>query len=196
LTDSYGGSLVALSRKRKHELARLKGQASDLWDDQKDVLDRANRVVREASRHARLYARDEVAPRARDAFEDRVRPAVASGLSSARDAASAGRERVTHDVLPAASTALGSALALLEIAKDPHVRDALKRVTSNASDVGARVGVARRKSSGPGRYILVGVGIVALAGIAYAAWQTLRADDDLWIDDEDVTEPAGDSLPS
>jgi hypothetical protein len=187
---------VALSRKRKHELARLKGQASDLWDDQKDVLDRANRVVREASRHARLYARDEVAPRARDAFEDRVRPAVASGLSSARDAASAGRERVTHDVLPAASTALGSALALLEIAKDPHVRDALKRVTSNASDVGARVGVARRKSSGPGRYILVGVGIVALAGIAYAAWQTLRADDDLWIDDEDVTEPAGDSLPS
>jgi hypothetical protein len=196
LTDSYGGSLVALSRKRKHELARLKGQASDLWDDQKDVLDRANRVVREASRHARLYARDEVAPRARDAFDDRVRPAVASGLSSAREAASAGRERVTHDVLPAASTAFGSALALLEIAKDPHVRDALKRVTSNASEVGARVGVAKRKSAGPGRYILVGVGIVALAGIAYAAWQTLRADDDLWIDDEDVTEPAGDSLPS
>jgi hypothetical protein len=196
LTDSYGGSLVALSRKRKHELARLKGQASDLWDDQKDVLDRANRVVRDASRHARLYARDEVAPRARDAFDDRVRPAVASGLSSARDAASAGRERMTHDVLPAASTALGSALALLEIAKDPHVRDALKRVTSNASEVGARVGVAKRKSPGPGRYILVGVGIVALAGIAYAAWQTLRADDDLWIDDEDVTEPASDSLPS
>ena len=187
---------MALSRKRKHELARLKGQASDLWDDQKDVLDRANRVVREASRHARLYARDEVAPRARDVFDDRVRPAVESGLSSARGAASAGRDRVTHDVLPAASTAFGSALALLEIARDPHVREALKRVASNASEVGARVGIAKPKSAGPGRYILVGVGIVALAGIAYAAWQTLRADDDLWIDDEDVTEPAGDSLPS
>jgi hypothetical protein len=24
---------------------------------------------------------------------------------------------------------------------------------------------------------------VAFAGIAYAAWQTLRADDDLWIED-------------
>jgi hypothetical protein len=76
------------------------------------------------------------------------------------------------------------------------VRDALKRVSSNASDVGARVGISKSKTAGPGRYILVGVGIVALAGIAYAAWQTLRADDDLWIDDEDVTEPAGDSLPS
>ena len=41
------------------------------------------------------------------------------------------------------------------------------------------------KSAGPGRYILIGLGVVAVAGIAYAAWQTLRADDDLWIEDLD-----------
>ncbi len=40
------------------------------------------------------------------------------------------------------------------------------------------------KSSGPGKYILIGLGVVAVAAIAYAAYQTLRADDDLWIDDE------------
>jgi hypothetical protein len=26
--------------------------------------------------------------------------------------------------------------------------------------------------------------VVALAGVAYAAWQTLRSDDDLWVGDE------------
>jgi hypothetical protein len=194
---------VALTRKRKREIARLKGQASDLWDDQKDVLDRANRVVREASRHAAVYARDEVAPRAREAFDEKVRPAVATGLSAARDAASAGRERV----IPAASSAFGSALALLEVAKDPEVRETFKRVTDSGAKVatkgvkaatkaGTKVGIVKPKSSGPGRYILIALGIVAVVGVAYAAWQTLRADDDLWIDDEDVTEPAGDILPS
>jgi hypothetical protein len=187
---------MALSRKRKRELAQLKSQATDLWDDQKDVLDRANRVVREASHHARQYARDEVAPRAREAFEDRVKPAVASGVTVAARAASAGRERVAHDVLPAASNVFGSALALLEVAKDPHVREALKRVSNTASGVGSKVGITKPKSAGPGRYILIGIGIVAVAGIAYAAWQTLRADDDLWIDDEDVTETADEIQPS
>ena len=27
-------------------------------------------------------------------------------------------------------------------------------------------------------------GVVAVAGVAYAAWQTLRADDELWVSDE------------
>ena len=40
-----------------------------------------------------------------------------------------------------------------------------------------------KKSAGPGRYILIGLGVVATLGVAYAAWQTLRADDDLWIED-------------
>jgi hypothetical protein len=222
---------VALTRKRKREIAKLKGRASDLWDDQKDVLDRANKVVREASRHAGYYAKSEVAPRVQEAFEDKIAPAlatgVATGATAVRSAASAGRSAAS-DVLPAASSALGSALALLDVAKDQNVRDALKqlsesgnKVAGKASDVAgkaskvaskasksasqasksatkaaAKAGLVKQKSSGPGRYILIGIGIVAAIGVAYAAWQTLRADDDLWIDDEDVTEPAGDSLPS
>ena len=52
------------------------------------------------------------------------------------------------------------------------------------TDIGTNVGIIKPKPAGPGRYILIGVGVVAFAAVAYAAWQTLRADDDLWIDDE------------
>ena len=169
---------MAHSRKRQHELDRLKGQAGDLWEDQKDVLERANRVLRAASRHAR----DEVSGRGRDAFDSRVRPAVASGIAT-------GRERLVDDVFPAVSSAIGSALAILEAAKNPDVRAALGRATSAGRAAASRTGLVKAKSTpGPGRYILIGVGLVAAAGIAYAAWQTLRADDDLWIDDEELTE--------
>jgi hypothetical protein len=174
---------MALTRKRQRELNRLKGHADDLWDDQKEVLERANRVIRAASRHAR----DEVSSRGRDVYDSRVRPTVASGFA-------AGRERLVDDVFPVVSSALGSALAILEAARNPDVRAALGRATSAGRSVAARAGVVRSKPTpGPARYILIGVGVVAAAGIAYAAWQTLRADDDLWIDDEESTE-AGDNV--
>ena len=184
---------MAPSRKQQREIDRLKGDAEDLWEDQKEVLERANRVIRAASRHAR----NEAVNHGRDAYEQRVRPAVASGLAAGRGAASAGRERLTDDVLPAVSSALGSALAILEAARNPEVRAALGRATSLGRSAVARTGLTKPKSSpGVGRYILLGVGTVAAAGIAYAAWQTLRADDDLWIDDEELTEQTGDVQPS
>ena len=66
--------------------------------------------------------------------------------------------------------------------RDPRVRDVVRKV----SRAGERAGIVTPpKSSGPGRYILIGLGVVAFAGIAYAAWQTLRADDDLWIESLD-----------
>ena len=56
---------------------------------------------------------------------------------------------------------------------------------------GTKVGIIEPpKKSGPGKYILIGFGVVTVAAIAYAAWQTLRADDDLWIDDEPEAPPA------
>ena len=71
--------------------------------------------------------------------------------------------------------------SVLEAAKDPRVRDVVRKV----SRAGEKAGVVTmpKKSSGPGRYILIGLGVVAVAGVAYAAWQTLRADDELWIED-------------
>ena len=171
---------MGLSRKRQRELKRLKRSAEELWDEQRDAIEHASKVLRDARRQASNYAREEVGPRVRDAYEDNVRPAFETGFRAARRGASAARERFSDDVLPAISGAVGSALALLEAAKDPRVREVAKRV----SRAGQRAGIVE-KSPGPGRYILIGLGVVAFAGIAYAAWQTLRADDDLWIEDAD-----------
>ncbi len=171
---------MGLSRRRQRELARLKRGASELWDDQKDVLEHATKVVREARRQLANVSREEVAPRVRDVFETRVRPGVESGIEAGRQFADAAGRKVTRDVLPAVSSALGTALAALEVAKNPQVRRALGRMTGAASKA-----VAPAKAApGPGRYILVGIGLVVAAGVAYAAWQTLRADDELWVSDE------------
>ncbi|HEX7834161.1 MAG TPA: hypothetical protein VF479_01695 [Pseudolysinimonas sp.] len=173
---------MALSRKRQRELKRLKRSAEELWDQQREAIDHASAVLRDARRQASNYAREEVGPRMRDAYEDNLRPAFESGVRATRRAASSARERFSDDVLPAISGAVGSALAMLEAAKDPRVRDVVRRV----SRAGERAGVVTPpKSTGPGRYILIGLGLVAFAGIAYAAWQTLRADDDLWIESLD-----------
>jgi cytochrome c-type biogenesis protein CcmH/NrfG len=119
----------------------------------------------------------------KDAYEDRVRPAMRSSVASARSAAHNTRERVVDEVLPSVTSALGSALAALEIAKTQRVQGALKRVKK----AGARADILESKKTGPGRYILAGVALVAVIGVAYAAWQTLREDDGAWIDDEAST---------
>lgn len=164
---------MALSRRREKELKKLKRESAELWDEQREVIDRASRVVREASRQLANVSREEVAPRVKDAFE--------TSVAATRHAADSARTRVTRDVLPAVSGALGSALAVLEAAKDPRVR----AVVSKVRDAGVRANIvpAKQTSGGPGRYILIGIGIVAAAGIAYAAWQTLRADDEVWVSD-------------
>jgi hypothetical protein len=183
---------MALSRKRRKELTRLKNQASDLWDDQKELLDHASKVVRDASRQAAKYAREEVTPRVRDTFDDTVKPAVSSGFATAKSAAGATRDKLVGDVLPAVTSALGTALAAIEVAKNQQVRDAIVRASKLGTDIGTKVGIVKPKPAGPGKYILIGLGVVAVAAVAYAAWQTLRADDELWIDDEAAETPLAD----
>jgi len=181
---------VALTRKQKKEFKQLKSQTEDLWDDQKELFDHASRVVREASRQASRYARQEVTPKVRDAYEDKVAPVV----NTARAAASNTRDKLVDDVLPSVTSALGTALAAIEVAKNKQVRDAISRAARFGHDVGHRVGIVQAPpppKAGPGRYILIGIGVVAAIAVGYAAYQTLRADDDLWIDDEpEAVDPA------
>jgi hypothetical protein len=175
---------MAPSRKTERELARLRDLAANDWQDQREVLERAAKILRDAGRQA-----------SRDSHEDfgsRVRPV----LSATRRAAVSTREHFSDDVVPALSSAFGSALAIIESAKDPKVRAALRRAGAVGGVASGAELVTQRQSNGIGRYILIGVGLVAIAGVAYAAWQTLRADDDLWIDDEDSTEQSGEIQPS
>ncbi len=195
---------MGLTRKRQRELDRLKGRAEELWDDQKEVLEHATQVVRDARRQAVNFAREEVPPRVRETLEEKVKPVVTSGVSATRHVASGAKEKILDEVFPAVSSALGSALAVLEVAKDPRVREVVKKVSAASSEasaraaklgtklgtkVGTKVGLVKPKPTpGAGRYILIGVAVVALATLAYAAYQTLRADDELWVEDEELPE--------
>jgi hypothetical protein len=206
--------VVALSRKRKKELAHLRKNADTLLKEQREILEQAGAVVRDASRQAGNYAREQVAPRVRDTYDTRVHPAVDKSIEITRSAAHSARERMTDDVLPSVGAAIGSALAAIDVTRKPEVRHAVAAaakgvektkkavakgaVGKKATELAVATGL-KKKSSGPGKYILIGLGIVAVAGIAYAAWQTLRADDDLWIDDEvdqaDVETPTEPATP-
>jgi hypothetical protein len=47
----------------------------------------------------------------------------------------------------------------------------------------------QKKKSSAGGVIAIVLGVVAAAGVLYAAWQTLRADDELWVADDPLAAP-------
>lgn len=163
---------MSLSRKRQKELKRLRSSAEDLWGDQQQVLDRANAVAREASRQLSALTHEEVVPRVRTGYDSYVRP----GLSQARELASSAGDSVER----ALGSALGSVLSIGDIANDTRVRRAVQRVSPTAAAV-----VAKKSGPGFGGYLAIGAGIALAAGIAYAVWQTFRADDELWVADDE-----------
>ena len=177
---------MGLSSKRQKEVTRAKRSAQDVLDEQRAALDRATELLRDARRRAGLYAREDFAPRVRDAYDDRVRPTLATGIAAGREVGSIARDGFVSDVMPAVSNAVGSALAVIDAAPDPRGRDAVR-----AADRARRSIVPDKRGAGPARYILLGFAVVVAASVAYAAWQTLRADEDLWI--EDLAEDLGEA---
>jgi len=180
---------MELSRKRRRELKKLRGAAENVWNEQREVLDHASKVLRDAGRQASVVARKDVAPRVRDSYERRVQPGIDASVGAVRHATHATKSTVTDDILPAISGALGSAAAAVEVARDKHLREAIRTAsrTSNeiATKAGQRLGLIEvKRSPGPGTFVLIGLGVVAAAAIAYAAWQTFRPDDDLWVEDD------------
>ena len=168
---------MSLSRKRRKELTRLRKSADELWGRQQEVLERANVIAREARRQAGVLTREEVVPRVREGYEHYLRP----GVHATQDLADGVRRRIVDDVLPGIGNAIGTALSVGDMAKDARVRAALKRLHLE------KLAVVEKKGAGVGTYLAIGVAVAAAAGVAYAVWQTFRADDELWIAD-DVSE--------
>ena len=164
---------MALSRKRKRELKKLRKAAEVLLQEQRVVLDHAGTVMNAASRQARLLSDEHLAPRVRDA------------LSQARATAATVRKTV--------APALGSALAQAINALESSNSTALHRAADGAIGVSRRLGYdprpAKKSGIGAGGVIAIGFGVVAAAGVAYALWQTFRADDELWVATEEGTVP-------
>lgn len=170
---------MSLSRQRQNELDDLKRTAEDLWEQQQEVIDRASRIAREAGRQVGAVAREEVAPR--------VRSAVDAGGNAVRGVADGARTKFTHDVVPAVTGAAATALAAIDVIRDKQLRAAIASAGRFGSDLGVKVGIIEPpKKSSPLPWILLGVGVVAAAAVGYAVWQTLRADDDLWVEDEAI----------
>ena len=46
-----------------------------------------------------------------------------------------------------------------------------------------------KKGVSAGGVIAILLGVAAAAGVIYAAWQTLRADDELWVADDPLRAP-------
>ena len=188
---------MGLSRKRERELKKLRHSATELWEDQREVLEHASTVVREAGKQVGYLGREQVVPRVRGTIDHRIKPTVASGVAATRQVAWSARDKIAEDVFPSVASAIASALAVIEVAKDAKVKEATRQLAiagDRASKAGRKVAhkvgkVKPQPRRGPGRYILLGLGVVAAVSVAYAAWQTLREDDDLWISDEQETTP-------
>lgn len=165
---------MSLSRKRKKELKRLRKHAEELWGTQQDVLDHAGTVAREAKRQLEHLTREEVAPRVRHGYDTYLRPRIEGA-----------RKTVEHTLVPAVGNAIGTVMAVGDVARDARVRQAMARINPKK--------MAEKKKAGFGTYLAVGIGVLAAAGVAYAVWQTFRADDELWVADE---EPEVDTSPA
>ncbi|WP_394553742.1 hypothetical protein ACDF64_04890 [Agromyces sp. MMS24-JH15] len=171
---------MSLSRKRQKELKRLRSSAEDLWGNQQVVLEHANAVAREASRQLGHLTREEVVPRVRTGYEAYVRP----GVDQARVLAKSAGDTAERGI----GSAIGSLLSIGDIANDVRVRRAVERV----SPASAKLVAAEKRGPGFGTFLAIGALVVVAAGVGYAVWQTFRADDELWVaDDEPPVPPAG-----
>jgi len=167
---------MSLTRKRKRELKRLRSSAEELWEQQQELLERANAVAREIGRQVGHLTREEVAPRVRDRYQQYLQPSVDNARIMARQAG----HSLEKNVVPAVSGALGTALSMADAAKDGGIKSALARFSAPQP---------APKKSGPGipTYVVGGFALAAIVGLAYAVWQTFRADDELWVAEDTAT---------
>ncbi|MFT4307420.1 MAG: DNA helicase [Microbacterium sp.] len=193
--------MSSLTRKRKKELRRLQNQANKLWDSQQVLVGEAADVAREAGRQLGNYNREHIVPVVQTGYQRYAEPYVTRGLSASR--------RVLSDgVIPAAGAVVGGALSVWDAAADTRARiasgrgltlpssAALQKKAAQYSASATRKLSARlaaleppRKGIGTGAVIALILGGVAAAGVLYAAWQTLRADDELWVADDPLRAP-------
>ena len=136
----------------------------------------------------------------RDAVAGTVVPAVTSAAAAALALLNEGSERlgIAGEKNAAAQKRLAEATKAGEKAQAKgrvKLKAAAKagKAAAKGGKVAAKAGAKRVASSkgsskgglGAGGIIGIVLGVAVLGGIAYAVWQTLRADDDLWVADED-----------
>lgn len=191
---------MSLSRKRKKELHKLQEQASKLWASQQVLLGESANVAREAGRQLGNYGREQVVPAVQQGYGKYAAPYVTKGVEVSR-------HLLTDKVVPTAGAVVGSALSVWDAANDTRARLSAGRglalpdakvYAKKADKYGKAATKAlsakfaaqpKRSGIGAGGVIAILLGIAAAAGVVYAAWQTLRADDELWVADDPLRAP-------
>lgn len=191
---------VSLSRKRKKELQKLQNQANKLWEAQQVLVGEAGSVAREAGRQLGNYNREHVVPAVQDGYERYAAPYVERGVK-------ASRKVLNEGIIPATGAVVGSALSVWDAANETRERLASgrgvdidfaklakaadKRGQGISKKLAAQLAAAQpqKKGMGAGGVIAIILGAVAALGVLYAAWQTLRADDELWVADDPLRAP-------
>ncbi len=187
---------MGLSRKRKKELRKLQHQANTLWESQQVLIGQAGEVAREAGRQLGNYNREQVVPTVQHTYEKYAAPYVEQGVATSK--------KVYNDkVVPTAGALIGSALSVWDAASEKRHDLAAGRgfgsidlaaIQKKADKYGKKATkqlsvAAPKKRIGAGGVIAILLGVAAAAGVVYAAWQTLRADDELWVADDPLRAP-------
>lgn len=158
-----------LSRKRKKELRQLQKNAGQLWESQQVLVADAADIAREAGRQLGNFNREQVVPAVHDSYERHVAPTV-----------NRGKKVVDERVVPIVGGVVGTALSAWDVANQ-------KRHVLTGRPV--PVAVPEKKGLGLGSVIAIVLGAAAAVGVVVAAWQALRADDELWVADDPLSPP-------
>ncbi|MET0673454.1 MAG: DNA helicase [Microbacterium pygmaeum] len=192
---------MSLNRKRKKELRKLQDQANSLWESQQVLVSEAANVAREAGRQLGHFGREQVVPGVKDGYGSYVAPYLDKGVQFSKQV-------LSDKVVPTAGAVVGSALSVWDAANDTrsrlasgrgfalpdaatYAKKADKYGKQATKQLASRLSVLEpaKKSIGAGGVIAIILGVVAAVGVAYAAWQTLRADDELWVADDPLRAP-------
>ena len=160
-----------LSRKRKKELRKLQDDAGQLWEAQQVLVGHAADIAREAGRQLGNFNREQVVPVVHDAYSKRVAPTVDRGIKI-------GKHVVDDKVVPIVGGVVGTALSAWDVAN--HKRQGLMHKAAPAP---------KKQGMGLGAVVAIVLGAAAAIGVVVAAWQALRADDELWVADDPLSPP-------
>lgn len=166
-------SNVNLSRKRKKELRHLQRDAERLWESQQVIVGNAADIAREAGRQLGHFNREQIVPAVQHSYERRVAPTIDRGVKI-------GKQVVDERVVPIVGGVVGTALSAWDVAN--HKRQGFSN---------SRRGIIepQKKGMGLGATVALVLGIAAAVGVVVAAWQALRADDELWVADDPLSPP-------
>lgn len=192
---------MSLSRKRKKELRKLQDQANSLWESQQVLVNDAAHVAREAGRQLGHFNREQLVPTVQASYDKYAAPVVDKSVKYSKHV-------LADRVVPAAGAVVGSALSVWDAANDTRSRLAAgqgfggldsaalaKKADKYGNQVtkklSAKLGPVKpaKKGIGAGGVIAIVLGVAAALGVFYAAWQTLRADDELWVADDPLRAP-------